>query len=607
MTSDRAMAIVWMPFAEVRVPSIQLGVLAGLVREAGWDAETFHFNLDLAARIPRIYDEFSHYNEGLLGEWLFAETAFGPAPPGQSDLYLDNVARDPVTRQKDSAIREYLLYLQQVTIPEFIEGCLESVEWERFDVVGFSSVYQQNVAALALARRLKARCPNLIVVFGGANVQGEMGAAYLEAFPFIDHICTGEAELCVKPLLHCIAAGKDPLNVPGIATRTETGAILESAPLTIRSLTGEPLPEYDEYFARHRALKISTGIELPIETSRGCWWGEKSHCTFCGLNGNDMQFRTKPVEIVIKELKHLSQRHGVYAFKATDNIMPRQHVDALFPHLRDAPYRFFFEVKSNLNLAQLGVLRDGGVRWIQPGIESLSTEILRLIGKGSSKLHNVRLLKWARWLGIKVSWNLLHGVPGETAAMYEDQTELLRFLGHLEPPEGYARIRMDRFSPLFQSRDGPSVEWWRPWEAYSAIYPPALDLERAAYFFDYEAPETLPDSHHVQMFERVSSWQASWANEPPVLELSRRGRQTVVVDSRFGSSERELPLDADSIRLLEACEDIQTLESVRDVADPGRIAALLEAGLLVQDRALLLSLVLPDTATARFTKDTLFT
>src|SRR5262249_9640089 len=29
---------------------------------------------------------------------------------------------------------------------------------------------------------------------------------------------------------------------------------------------------------------------LLFETSRGCWWGERSHCTFCGLNGLTMNY-----------------------------------------------------------------------------------------------------------------------------------------------------------------------------------------------------------------------------------------------------------------------------------------------------------------------------
>jgi ribosomal peptide maturation radical SAM protein 1 len=594
MTRDHTMAVVCMPFADASVPSIQLGLLAGLVRAAGWRAETFHFNLDLAARISDVYDELCQHDDHLLGEWLFAEAAFGASQKGPLDHYLDRVARDPVNGLKDTALREYLLYLRQVVIPAFVEDCLAQVEWARFDVVGFTSVFQQNVAALALARRLKARRRDLVVVFGGANVHGDMGAAYLEAFPFVDHVVTGEAELCLGPFLRAIAGGECMSDVPGIATRTATGVVAARPVRRVEDLSNAPIPDYDEYFARRRALNLSPAASaLPIETSRGCWWGERSHCIFCGLNGSDMRFRTKPESLVIEELNQLSRRYGLYAFKATDNIMPRQFVNTLFPQLRGAPFRFFFEVKANLTLEQLRVLRDGGVRWIQPGIESLSTDILRLLRKGVSKLQNIRLLKWAKWLGIRVSWNLLHGVPGETAEMYTDQVAAMRLLGHLEPPVGCSRIRMDRFSPLYQDRNGPSVEWSRPWDAYRAIYPPGLELERAAYFFEYQSRETLPEHYHGDMFELVECWRQSWAHRPSVLQWSRRGGSVVVQDSRFGANTRELTLDPAAEQVLNACDQIRSLDSLSDLGDRACITELLRLGLLIQEGGLLLSLVLP--------------
>jgi ribosomal peptide maturation radical SAM protein 1 len=594
MKQDHAMAIVCMPFSDAAIPSIQLGVLAGLVRAAGWLAQTFHFNLDLAARIPNVYNELCELDDEFIGDWLFVEAAFGSAQSRPSDLYLDRFARDPETGQKDAALEEYLLYLQKVVIPEFIEDCLDQLDLARFDVVGFTSVFQQNVAALALARRLKERRPELVIIFGGANVHGDMGVAYLEAFPFIDYVALGEAELCMEPLLRAIAEGTRASDVPGIATRTETGAVVSRLPDLIDDLSTAPIPDYDEYFARRRNLDLpAASITLPLETSRGCWWGERSHCIFCGLNGNDMHFRTKPEALVIEELRQLSHRYGAYAFNVTDNIMPRQYLDTLFPQLKGAPFRFFYEVKANLTLEQLRVMRDGGIRRILPGIESLSTDILRLLRKGASKLHNIRLLKWARWLGINVSWYLLHGVPGETAEMYQDQAGALRFLGHLEPPARCARIRMDRFSPLFQQRNGPSIEWSRPWDAYRSIYPPEVDLERAAYFFEYYSPQTLPEPFHQETFQLVESWREEWTRRSPVLQYSRRGDSVVVEDSRFGPNVREFALCSAAARVLDTCSEICSVESVSGLADEACIAELLDLGLLIQDRRQLLSLVLP--------------
>jgi ribosomal peptide maturation radical SAM protein 1 len=586
-----AMAVVWMPFADTCVPSIQLGLLAGLVRAAGWRAETFHFNLDLAARIPEVYPDLCKHDDDLLGEWLFAEDAFGAIREESANAYLDYAARDLVTGQKDEALRKYLLHLREKVIPEFLDDCVAQVQWDQFQVVGFSSVFQQNVAALALARRLKER-HDIVVVFGGANMHGEMGAAYLEAFPFIDHVAIGEADLCVGPLLQAVATANRAVDIPGIASRTSSGQATAKPPQLLKDLSNATVPDFDDYFARCRRLNLPVATEVPIETSRGCWWGERSHCVFCGLNGNEMRFRTKPEELVIKEVATLSERYGITAFKVTDNIMPRQYVETFFPQLRGSPFRFFFEVKSNLTREHLAVLWEGGVRWIQPGIESLSTDVLRLLRKGASKLHNIRLLKWCRWLGIRVSWNLLYGVPGETAEMYADQNDVMQHIWHLEPPEGCSRIRMDRFSPLFQSRNGAQFEWSRPWQAYRHVYPQHLDLDRAAYFFDFESRQILPNATHEPMFELVNAWRRAWSEQRPDLRWFKSGDCANVHDTRAGTM-RVHVIDAEATRVLQECDDIRSFDSLGDLAGRACIEKLLDDGLLVRDGNLVLSLVLP--------------
>jgi len=51
-----------------------------------------------------------------------------------------------------------------------------------------------------------------------------------------------------------------------------------------------------------------------------------------------------------------------------------------------ANLQLFYEVKVNLRYDQLAMLRAGGVRAIQPGIESLSNQVLRLMKKGCTSL-----------------------------------------------------------------------------------------------------------------------------------------------------------------------------------------------------------------------------
>ena len=46
-------------------------------------------------------------------------------------------------------------------------------------VVGFTTTFHQTCASLAVARRLKALPDPPLVVFGGANCEGEMGVQML--------------------------------------------------------------------------------------------------------------------------------------------------------------------------------------------------------------------------------------------------------------------------------------------------------------------------------------------------------------------------------------------------------------------------------------------
>jgi radical SAM superfamily enzyme YgiQ (UPF0313 family) len=67
-------------------------------------------------------------------------------------------------------------------------------------------------------------------------------------------------------------------------------------------------------------------VRLPFESARGCWWGMRHHCTFCGLNGQTMAFRAKRPQRVLEELRDLARRYHSFKFMAVDNII------ALFYH-----------------------------------------------------------------------------------------------------------------------------------------------------------------------------------------------------------------------------------------------------------------------------------
>jgi radical SAM superfamily enzyme YgiQ (UPF0313 family) len=73
-------------------------------------------------------------------------------------------------------------------------------------------------------------------------------------------------------------------------------------------------------------------IAILFESSRGCWWGAKSHCTFCGLKASTMLFRSRPAMTVAREILDLAARYKVLNFVAVDDIIDlgtRSHAHGL--------------------------------------------------------------------------------------------------------------------------------------------------------------------------------------------------------------------------------------------------------------------------------------
>jgi B12 binding domain len=205
-------ALVNMPFSSLRFPSIQVGLLQSILAERGISATAHYLNLEFAARIGwKLYDTQSENTQYFIGDWMFAREAFrDDAPDGMRFL-------ERFGKRLSKERREWFWRQHKQRAREFLERCLTSAPWHQYDVVGFSSVFVQNTAALALARLLKERHPHLINVFGGANFEDEMGLEYVRALPWIDYAVLGEADETFPAPLDRLADGETVTGLPGVA------------------------------------------------------------------------------------------------------------------------------------------------------------------------------------------------------------------------------------------------------------------------------------------------------------------------------------------------------------------------------------------------------
>jgi len=522
-----------MPFGSATRPSLALGLLKSELATIGVAARVENFAPAFAELIGEedyLYLSDQAPPELLAGEWVFASCLFG-----------DDQARDAeyerLVGSAESQAELELIRRARSRADRFLRRCVESVDWGAYDVVGFTTTFAQNVASLALARRVKELRPESVVVLGGANCEGEMGLALHRSFPFVDLVCPGEADLTFRRLLTVLRDGGDPAETPGVvARRAGQSAWSSLSPQRVHDLDELPYPDFDEFFEQRGGGRRRVVV---METARGCWWGDKHHCGFCGIDF-PAKYRSKSPERALAELLALRDAYDARAFVMTDEILDMRYFRDFIPRLAELeePVSIFYETKANLTKVQLQLLARAGIRQIQPGIESFSSRVLGLIDKGVSAAQNVQLLKWCEELGIEARWNVLYGVPGEEAADYATSAATIDAVQHLRPPQGCGPVRLDRFSPYFADPAAFGIVNVRPSAAYRLVYDlPEEALSGLAYYFDFDfADGRDPAGYTSALRDGVARWRAG--QRPRGLVFTDDGETVTIVDRR--GREREL-------------------------------------------------------------------
>ena len=578
-----------MPFSNLRWPNLGPSLLKAALARRGIGCDLAYFNFDFAERVGIdkynwIADCFAFV---LGGERLFAKHYFSDQLP-DDDSYFREVLLHSDRGFTDRDRTDYESLERQVE--PFLVDCVASVDWTAYAVVGFAASFQQTMPSLCLARRIKQINPDLKIVFGGAACEGEMGIELLRQFGPLDYVFLGEADLTFPPVVEEILAGKTPHLPPGVFGRESDDVAPDPALFMTRDMDGLPYPDFDDYFARAERSPLGNDIHslLFFETSRGCWWGQKHHCKFCGLNGGTLTYRRKTPARAVDELQYLVTRHGIHQACSADNILDWRYFDTFLPILKDAKIDldFVYEMKTNITRAKVETLLAAGLGAAQLGIETFITPLLKMIGKGANALQNLQTLKWFSEPDIEVKWNMLYGFPGENPDDYGDLAELIPSLVHLAPPIAVGRVRMDRFAPYFENPAVNGMINARPNRAFKYVYPFADEsLRRLAYYFDYDyADGRNPIDYAADALTAIERWQRlkgtvtlrQWDRPDGVLIITDTRPLAATFQRRLTGLARELYLYCDTGRSLKGIVDFAVERSENEPADETSIKRRLE-------------------------------
>lgn len=572
-------AFVYPPYGPPNLANLGIAVLAGGVEQRGFHTRTFYWNyrltqaLDVADDTVRtaVYSQLTQRELFPWNEWVFIRTVYPDRLEPQIPQVLKRLEElDRRANTTDPALLPSRIILGLAAkVPALLDEM--AAELEPYDVIGITTTFFQNGPALALAKHVKDRWPHKRVVLGGANCDGDMGPAVAEHFPFVDYVFSGEADLSFPEFVERLEAGSDVTGLPGLIHRDAAGQVVCGPPSQpVTDMNALPIPVFGDFIAERKkyGLYDHDTLVLPLESSRGCWWGAKHHCIFCGLNANGITYRHKDAERFQEEVRHIARTYDVKYLFMADNILSTRYYQSFVAWAKEngLNLNLFYEIKANMNRAQVAALSDAGITMVQPGIESLSTPVLKLMNKGIRGIQNIAFLKYAREYGIVPAWNVLAGFPGEDPFEYQKMARDVGKLTHLSPPNAVIDIEFHRFSPLYRDPERFGIRLV-PHHNYSFLYPfPPEEVARHAYVFEVAGRGPHDLSYLRKLSQEVQDWVTAFRSGKTVLSWERQGDGILVRDRRDPRRGADYRLSGFAAQVLRACDG------------PTRIDTLLDAG-----------------------------
>lgn len=469
-----------MPWAIFTRPSIQLAALKASLAEKDptLTVNCHHHYLEVASRLGG--EEYQWMaRSGWAGEALYAPLLYPEMADSSARLFGKEQARFRKVR------RGVDFGWASGEISRCLGDFIKSIPWQDIDLVGLTVCFNQFIPALVVAREIKAIRPELPLVFGGSSCAGLSAQSILDEFQWVDFVISGEGEAPLGELVDFLRGEVGQLG-PNVLTREDTSfkkspqtqlllgkrqaELVVGCPSARNQLASLPCPDYRDYF--NEIGRYFPGAPfvptLPVEFSRGCWWGK---CTFCNLNLQWDGYRAKTAVQVYDEVKSLAATHGCLDFTFTDNVLPVREAREFFAMIAasNCDYSFFAELRASQRY-DFPAFRVGGLRTAQVGIEALSPGLLRRMNKGVTVMDNVAAMKEAVAAGIVLEGNLILGFPGSTADEVRETLEVLAFLLPFLPLDA-AFFFLGRNSPVDQFPDQYGIRSTGPHPRMRALLP----------------------------------------------------------------------------------------------------------------------------------------
>lgn len=308
---------------------------------------------------------------------------------------------------------------------EYYEKWMPVIKKKKPDLIGISITSQnQLLPGLTLANMIKKNT-NAHISLGGNYLSRIIDdiKKHPDFFElFTDSILINEGEKPIVELAKHIDGKIKIEEVPNIIYKKDNEIFCNEkcTPLRLNQFETPTFKGFD--FSKY----ITPEIALPLQTTRGCYWGK---CTFCDIPYGK-EYSVKNIDVLIDELKEYKKKFKISHFCIVDESIHPNYLekmaDKIIENKLEISYYCPARTEKEFTPELFKKLRESGLKMIMWGIESGSERIMELMNKGVDTNERVSIVKSAAEADI---WNHAFGFmdfPTETIKDAEDTINFLR-------------------------------------------------------------------------------------------------------------------------------------------------------------------------------------
>jgi radical SAM superfamily enzyme YgiQ (UPF0313 family) len=277
---------------------------------------------------------------------------------------------------------------------------------------------QMIYAAIEIAQLVRRLCPGLPIIFGGWHPSLLPGQTLEESF--VDIVVRGQGEKTLVEIAHLLSEGKTIETVQGVSLKPN-GRVAHNPERPVANINDLPSPAFS--LGNFDAYEKLTGVrKLPYASSVGCPYA----CNYCTDQVfYKRRFNAYSAARVVSEVTELVARNRLSEVAFLDSNFPvniKRAVEIARGFLESKTrFRWTFQASTDLlcrmSDGEVCLLGEAGVTHMGFGTESASQEVLALMNKKHQRIEEMyETARKSEQAGIRVTFNLILGYPGETEA-----------------------------------------------------------------------------------------------------------------------------------------------------------------------------------------------